>query len=234
VTYLERRKALVKAVKETEHVKIAQQIVATSPEDLDRYMDQAIADGCEGIMVKSIGSDSVYRAGARGFHWIKYKREYKSEMTDTVDLTVVGAFAGRGKRAGTYGALLLASYNEREDIFETVCKCGTGFTDEDLEKLPGLLKPHIIGHVHARVRSKINPDISFTPSLVLEIMGAEITLSPVHTCEQNAIRQNSGLAIRFPRFTGNYRTDKAPEDANTSIEILEMYRKQLKKIEAQV
>jgi len=233
VTYLERRKALVKAVKETEHVKIAQQIVATSPEDVDRYMDQAIADGCEGIMVKSIGSDSVYRAGARGFHWIKYKREYKSEMTDTVDLTVVGAFAGRGKRAGTYGALLLASYNEREDIFETVCKCGTGFTDEDLKKLPGLLKPHIIGHVHARVRSKINPDISFTPSLVLEIMGAEITLSPVHTCEQNAIRQNSGLAIRFPRFTGNYRTDKAPEDANTSIEILEMYRKQLKKIEAQ-
>lgn len=233
LTYPERRKALVKAVKETEHVKIAQQIVATRPEDLDRYMNQAIADGCEGIMVKSIGADSVYKAGARGFHWIKYKREYKSEMTDTVDLVVVGAFAGRGKRAGTYGAILLASYNEREDIFETVCKCGTGFTDEDLKKLPEILKPHIIGHIHARVRSKITPDVSFTPSLVLEVMGAEITLSPVHTCEQNSIRQGSGLAIRFPRFTGKYRTDKAPEDANTSLEILEMYKKQLKRIEVE-
>jgi len=233
LTYPERRKALVKAIKETEHVKIAQQIVATKPEDLDRYMDQAIADGCEGIMVKSVGADSVYKAGARGFHWIKYKREYKSEMTDTVDMAVVGAFAGRGKRAGTYGALLLASYNEREDIFETVCKCGTGFTDEDLKRLPDLLRPHIIGHIHARVRSKITPDVSFTPSIVLEVMGAEITLSPVHTCEQNAVRQGSGLAIRFPRFTGKYRTDKAPEDANTSLEILEMYKKQLKRIEAE-
>ena len=68
--------------------------------------------------------------------------------------------------------------------------------------------------------------------LVLEVIGAEITLSPVHTCEQDAIRQGSGLAIRFPRFTGDYRTDKAPEDANTSREILEMYQRQLKRIEA--
>jgi len=232
-TYPERRKALVRAVREDEHVKIAQQIVATRPEDLDRYMDEAVADGCEGLMVKSIGPDSVYKAGARGFHWIKYKREYKSEMTDTVDLTVVGAFAGRGKRAGTYGALLLASYNEVEDVFETVCKCGTGFKDEDLKKLPEILKPHVIGHAHARVKSKIKPDAWFTPSLVLEVIGAEITLSPVHTCGQNAVRQGSGLAIRFPRFTGNYRTDKAPEDANTSREIQEMYGKQLKRIEVQ-
>jgi len=230
--YPERRKALVKAVRETQHVKIAQQLITTRPEDLDRYMHQAITDGCEGLIVKSIGPDSVYKAGARGFHWIKYKREYKSEMTDTVDLVAVGAFAGRGKRAGTYGALLLAAYNEREDMFETVCKCGTGFTDEDLRRLPEALKSHVIGHVHARVRSKVTPDVWFAPFLVLEVIGAEITLSPVHTCEQNAIRQGSGLAIRFPRFTGNYRTDKAPEDANTSHEILEMYQKQLKRIEA--
>lgn len=233
LTYPERRKALLKAIKEMDHVKIAQQIVTTQPKDLDRYMDQAVSDGCEGLIVKSIGADSIYKAGARGFHWIKYKREYKSEMTDTVDLVVVGAFAGRGKRAGTYGALLLTSYNEKEDIFETVCKCGSGFTDEDLQKLPQILKQYITGHTHARVRSKITPDVSFTPSVVLEVIGAEITLSPVHTCGQDAIRSGSGLAIRFPRFTGNYRTDKAPEDANTSHEILEMYKKQLKRIEAE-
>jgi DNA ligase-1 len=231
LTYPERREALTNAVKETQHVKVAQQMIVTQPDQLDQYMHQAVADGCEGLMVKSVGADSLYKAGARGFNWIKYKREYKSEMTDTVDLVVVGAFAGRGKRAGTYGALLLASYNDKEDIFETVCKCGTGFSDEDLKKLPEALRPYLIGHIHARVRSKIEADVWFTPSLVLEVIGAEITLSPVHTCEQDTIRRGSGLAIRFPRFTGNYRTDKAPEDANTSHEVLEMYRKQLKRIE---
>jgi len=74
-------------------------------------------------------------------------------------------------------------------------------------------------------------DVWFEPVVVLEILGAEITLSPIHTCAMNAIRQGSGLAIRFPRFTGNYRLDKAAEDATTINEIFEMYRRQLKKIE---
>jgi len=65
---------------------------------------------------------------------------------------------------------------------------------------------------------------------VLEILGAEITLSPIHTCAMDSIRKGSGLAIRFPRFTGNYRVDKSAEDATTTGEIVEMYRKQLKKI----
>jgi DNA ligase-1 len=228
--YPERRRTLTKTVNETDHVKIAKQTVVDDPEELDRFMTQAIGDGCEGVMAKSLGSDSTYKAGARGFHWIKYKREYKSEMTDTVDLVAVGAFAGRGKRAGSYGAMLLASYNDKDDVFETVCKCGSGFTDEDLKKLPETMKSHRISHKHARVKSRMTPDVWFTPFLVLEVIGAEITLSPIHTCEENVIRQGSGLAIRFPRFTGNYRTDKAPEDANTSHEVLEMYKGQLKKI----
>jgi DNA ligase-1 len=181
-------------------------------------------------MCKSIAEDSVYQAGARGWLWIKYKRDYKSEMTDTVDLVVVGAFHGRGKRAGTYGALLLAAYNPDNDTFEIVTKCGTGFTDEDLAKLPEMMKKHVISHKHPRVNSMIETDIWFEPKVVIEVLGAEITLSPIHTCAMDAIRKGSGLAIRFPRFTGNYRLDKAAEDATTSNEIVEMYQKQLKKI----
>jgi DNA ligase-1 len=70
----------------------------------------------------------------------------------------------------------------------------------------------------------------FEPSVTIEVLGAEITLSPIHTCALDSVRKGSGLAIRFPRFTGNYRPDKAPEDATASGEILEMYRNQLKKI----
>jgi DNA ligase-1 len=228
--YPVRRKTLESVVREGDRVKLAKHIITGDVKELETFFLEAIEAGCEGLMCKSIAEDSVYQAGARGWLWIKYKRDYKSEMTDTVDLVVVGAFHGRGKRAGTYGALLLAAYNPDNDTFETVTKCGTGFTDEDLAKLPEMMKKHVISHKHPRVNSMIEADVWFEPKVVIEVLGAEITLSPIHTCAMDAIRKGSGLAIRFPRFTGNYRLDKAAEDATTSNEIVEMYQKQLKKI----
>ncbi len=225
-----RREALAKLIRRNERLDLSRQIIVTKPEQLDDFMQQAVADGCEGLMIKSIGPDSIYKAGARGWGWIKYKREYKSEMQDTVDLVVVGAFAGRGRRGGTYGALLLAAYDEKDDVFRTACKCGSGFKDEDLAKLPDILEKFKISHRHPRVDSKIVPDTWFVPGLVLEVIGAEITLSPIHTCGMNSIRPGAGLAIRFPRFTGKYRTEKSPEDATTTKEIVEMYRSQLKQL----
>ncbi|MHC1564139.1 MAG: ATP-dependent DNA ligase [Candidatus Hecatellaceae archaeon] len=229
----QRRRKLEKVIKRSERVQLSQAMVASDVEELEKFFEKAIEDGCEGVVVKSIGDDSVYQAGARGWLWIKYKRDYKSVLTDTVDLVAVGAFHGRGKRAGTYGALLMAAYDKQNDLFKTVCKVGTGFTDEDLAKLPKLFKDNVLPHRHARVESQIEADVWFVPAVVLEIVGAEITLSPIHTCAMNRIRAGSGLAIRFPRFTGRYRTDKAPEDATTVEEIVEMYLRQLKKIEAE-
>ncbi len=228
--YPVRRKALEKAIMASDRVRTAKHMITNKAEELEKFFEEAIEDGCEGLVCKSIAKDSIYQAGARGWLWIKYKRDYKSEMTDTVDLVVVGALYGRGKRAGTYGALLLASYNPESDTFETVTKCGTGFTDEDLAKLPKMMQKHVIPRKHPRVQSTLEADIWFEPSVVLEILGAEITLSPIHTCAMDSIRKGSGLAIRFPRFTGNYRPDKAAEDATTSAEVVEMYRGQLKKI----
>ncbi len=228
--YPERRKALEKTVKEDVRICTAKQRQVGTVKELEEFFEEAIADGCEGVVCKAIGVDSVYQAGARGWLWIKYKRDYKSEMKDTVDLVVVGAFHGRGKRAGTYGALLLATYNKKTDVFETVTKLGTGFTDKDLKEMPGLLRKHEIPKKHSRVLSLLKADVWFEPSVVLEVLGAEITLSPIHMAAMDSIRKGSALAIRFPRFTGKYRTDKAPEDATTSDEIVEMYRNQLKKI----
>jgi DNA ligase-1 len=228
--YPTRRKTLERVVEKSDRTKVADYMIAKNAVELEKFFLEAIENGCEGLVCKSIGKDSVYQAGARGWLWIKYKRDYKSEMTDTVDLVVVGAFHGRGKRAGAYGALLLAAYNPQNDTFETVTKCGTGFTDEDLAKLPKILQRHIVQHKHPRVNSTLQADVWFEPSVTIEVLGAEITLSPIHTCALDSVRKGSGLAIRFPRFTGNYRPDKAPEDATTSGEILEMYRNQLKKI----
>jgi DNA ligase-1 len=227
-----RRRQLEKAIKKSDRVRAAKQIRTGNVKELEEFFEEAIEDGCEGLICKSVGKDSVYQAGARGRQWIKYKRDYKSEMTDTVDLVVVGAFHGRGKRAGTYGALLLAAYNHETDTFETVTKLGTGFTDEDLKKLPEMLQAHLVPRKHSRVQSKLEADVWFEPKVVLEVLGAEITLSPIHVCALDSVRKGSGLAVRFPRFTGNYRTDKAAEDATTSVEVLEMYRNQLKQISA--
>ncbi len=229
-TYPTRRKALENTLRGNDTAKVAKHIIAHSTKELEEFFEEAIENGCEGLICKAIGKDSVYQAGARGWLWIKYKRDYKSEMTDTVDLVVVGAFHGRGRRAGTYGALLLATYNKERDVFETVTKCGTGFTDKDLAGFPEILKKHEVPRKHSRVLSTLEADIWFEPAVVLEILGAEITLSPIHTSAMDSVRKRSGLAIRFPRFTGKYRTDKAAEDATTSEEVLEMYHKQLKKI----
>jgi len=230
--YPSRRTQLEKVIKENDRVKPAKQIKTSNLKELEKFFEEAIEDGCEGLICKSVGTDSIYQAGARGWMWIKYKRDYKSEMTDTVDLVVVGAFHGRGKRAGTYGALLLATYNHESDTFETVTKLGTGFTDEDLKKLPDLLRNHMVPRKHSRVQSTLIADVWFEPKVVLEVLGAEITLSPIHVCAIDSIRKGSGLAIRFPRFTGKYRTDKTAEDATTSTEVVEMYRNQLKQIGA--
>jgi DNA ligase-1 len=225
-----RRRNLEKIIEQSNHIKVADYIVTDNPDELERFFEKAVQSGCEGLVCKSVTKDAVYQAGARGWLWIKYKRDYKSEMTDTVDLVVVGAFHGRGKRAGTYGALLLAAYNPEKDMFETVTKCGTGFKDEDLEKLPKIMEKHQIPRRHPRVNSTLNADIWFEPKVVIENIGAEITLSPIHVCAMNAIRKGSGLAIRFPRFTGNYRLDKSAEDATSVKEIIDMYRSRLKKV----
>jgi DNA ligase-1 len=228
--YETRHRKLEEIVGRSDQVSCAESLLVDNVAELERFFERAVESGCEGLICKSLSDDSVYQAGARGWMWIKYKRDYKSEMTDTVDLTVVGAFHGRGKRAGTYGALLLAAYNPDKEVFETVTKCGTGFTDEDLENLPKMMKEHKTKSKSPRIESTLEADIWFEPYVVLEVLGAEITLSPIHTCAINEIRQGSGLAIRFPRFTGNYRIDKSAKDSTTSQEILEMYRNQLKSL----
>jgi len=123
--------------------------------------------------------------------------------------------------------MLLATYTPDTDTFETVTKCGTGFTDKDLAKIPEMLQKHVIPRKHSRVQSMLEADVWFEPTVVLEILGAEITLSPIHTCAYNRLRKSSGLAVRFPRFI-RYRDDKAPEDSTKVEEVEEMYRSQLK------
>ncbi|MDJ0272421.1 MAG: ATP-dependent DNA ligase [Aigarchaeota archaeon] len=228
-----RRKKLEEIVVEGERMRLSTGRMVETPMEVEKFFAEAVEAGCEGLMIKSVDEESVYRAGARGWQWIKLKRDYRSEMIDTVDLVVVGAFHGRGRRKGRFGALLMAVYNPEKDVFQTVCKVGSGFKDVDLETLTERVNRLRLDAKHPRVEALMEPDVWVQPSLVLEIIGAEVTLSPVHTCAWDVVKQGYGLGIRFPRFTGRVRDDKKPEDATTDSEIVEMYRSQLKKVEAE-
>ncbi|BEP18643.1 ATP-dependent DNA ligase [Pyrofollis japonicus] len=224
-----RRETLEKIIEQQETWRLAEGIVTNSAEELEKFFLKAIEDGAEGVMAKAIHEKSIYQAGARGWLWIKYKRDYKSEMTDTVDLVVIGAFYGRGRRGGKFGALLMAAYDPDSDTFKSVCKVGSGFTDEDLERLDDMLKPYIRDRKPARVDSQMKPDVWVEPALVAEVIGAELTLSPIHTCCYGWVKPGAGISIRFPRFV-RWRPDKGPEDATTTKELYEMYKRQLRRI----
>jgi DNA ligase-1 len=172
--------------------------------------------------------DAPYRAGARGSNWLKLKREYRNELGDSLDLVVIGAFFGRGKRTGKYGTLLLASYNQDQDTFDSICKVGTGFTDEHLDQFYQILSSKVTIKKNPRINSGMEADVWFEPELVIEIVASEITLSPVHTAAKDIVRKGSGLALRFPKFTGKIRMEKAPEDATTNDEVVALYRSQKK------
>lgn len=228
--FTKRRDILEEIIKVSDRSRIVEYSITHGVGELEEFFEKAVQQGTEGVICKAIGPESIYQAGSRGFLWIKYKREYRSEMTDTVDLVVVGAYYGRGRRAGVYGSLLMAVYVPETDTFRTITRLGAGFTDKNLTELPQILEPYKIPTPHPRVEAKERPDVWFVPAVVLEVIGAEITLSPLHTAGLDLFRRRSGLAIRFPRFTGRFRFDKSAEDATTEQEIINMYRVRLRKV----
>ena len=225
--YLERRAALEEGFEIGDNVQMTTMRMVGSPEEGEEFFANAIGARCEGIMAKSVAPDSVYRAGSRGFLWIKYKKDYQQALTDSFDLAVVGAFYGMGKRAGRYGALLMAAYDGETGRFETVCKLGTGFDDAFLDAMPALLDGSLSESKPSSVDAEMVPDVWFEPAVVLEVVAAEITLSPIHTAAKDVLKEGSGLGIRFPRFTGRVRDDKTPEQCTTVSEIVEMYGMQV-------
>ena len=224
--YLERRKLLEKIIKQDNFARLIPMSVIESEEQILEVLENSINSGCEGLMLKHL--DSTYRAGIRGSNWLKLKREYQNDLGDSLDLVVVGAFFGKGRRTGKYGTLLLATYNDEEDTFPSICKVGTGFTDESLDQLYQILSPKVTLKKNPRIVSEMEADVWFEPELVIEIVASEITQSPIHKTALDKIKENAGLALRFPKFTGKIRTEKNSEDASTDEEVIALFKVQKK------
>ena len=218
--YRERRAELVSRILKNAIIEPAEMEETDDPARVRLIFETAIARGFEGIVAKR--PDSPYAAGSRNFNWIKLKRSYKGALSDTVDLCLVGYFRGGGKRARFgIGTVLAAVFDPDSDLFKTVTKVGTGFSDEEWVRLRERLDTVVVSHKPARVDSKMEPDVWVQPTFVITVAADEITRSPMHTCGADA--QGVGYALRFPRVQGFLREDKRPEDANTVKDIIELY-----------
>ncbi len=221
--YLKRREVLSNILKETESIKFSHQTIADNTDEIDSFFHHALENSCEGVMGKGVGEDSIYQAGARGWNWVKYKADYVDKLSDSFDLVILGAEFGKGKRAGKYGTFLLGCFDVEESIYQTFTRVATGFSDDDLAHFFEILKP-LEREKPKEVLSDIDCSVWFDPKIVIEITGAEITKSQMHTCSRGYFdNENDGLALRFPRFTGKLVDDRPPEQATSNEEIRTIY-----------
>ncbi|KAK1922099.1 putative DNA ligase [Papiliotrema laurentii] len=199
----------------------------SSTEEIQAFLEESVKDGCEGLMVKMLTTPaSTYEPSRRSINWLKLKKDYLSGVGDSLDLVVVGAYHGKGKRTNVYGAFLLACYDPDSENFQTICKIGTGFSDEILLSFYETLKPLEIETARSDLEvGGAKPDVWFEPKIVWEVLTADLSLSPVYTAGHGLVDPR-GISLRFPRFI-RVRDDKTADEATTAEQVSDFYQRQV-------
>ena len=194
-------------------------------EELTTFLDESVEAGTEGLIVKTL-ADS-YEPSKRSSHWLKLKKDYIDGVGDTFDCVPIGAWYGRGKRTGVFGSFLLAVYNADQEEYQTICKIGTGFSEELLKQFAESMKTDIIAEPkkYYRFSDSLTPDVWFEAKVVWEVKAADISISPAHLAGVGLVDENKGISIRFPRLV-RVRDDKGPEDSTSPEQLAEMYQAQ--------
>jgi DNA ligase 1 len=221
--YEKRFEMVNEVLRESDTLVIAPLTKTDSVEVLTRELLDNISRGLEGVVAKRL--DSPYQAGARNFNWVKLKRVASGELTDTIDVVLLGYYGGKGKRAEFgAGAFLAGVYDSDRDEFVTISKLGTGLSDEGWREIHKQVSRLEVSQKPARVNSILIPDVWLQPEIVVEVLADEITPSPRHTAGK--VGNEPGFALRFPRIISFRSQDKKPEDATTVREIREMFQQQ--------
>ncbi len=196
VKYSERWETLKEIIDEKEwSIRLADRAV-TEEEAKVQYMQQeALSDGHEGIMMKAL--DAEYKPGNRVGYMVKLK-----PVMETLDLAIIGAKWGEGRRSNWLSRLKLGCYNEETGEYEMIGRMATGLTDEQLEEITEKLEPLII--------DEDGRDVTVTPDVIVEAEYEEIQKSPNYS---------SGYALRFPRMK-QFREDKNEADSMEKVENL--------------
>jgi DNA ligase-1 len=127
------------------------------------------------------------------------KKDYLAGVGDSLDLVVVGGYYGKGKRTNVYGAFLLACYDADSEEYQTICKIGTGFSEEALAAHYTALQPLETDKARGDVKvGGAKPDVWFEPKVVWEVLTADLSLSPVYTAAQGLVGAVSFGRLLFP------------------------------------
>ncbi len=202
----QRTKLLRKIIKNKKyHLKTSSQLITSDEKKAEKFYEQALKDGQEGLMIKSLSSP--YKPGARVGHMLKLK-----PAENELDLVITGAEYGKGKRVGILSSFTLSCFDKETNQFLEVGKASTGLKEkEDLGlsfiELTNLLKPLIV--------KESGRDVTIKPKIVVTIIYQNIQRSPNY---------KSGFALRFPRIV-RLRHDKHKENINTLKEISEDYNR---------
>lgn len=126
---------------------------------------------------------------------MQLKKDYLSGVGDSLDLVVVGAYYGKGKRTNWYGAFLLACYDPDSENYQTICKIGTGFSEELLKQFYDELHPlELTGGARGNIEvGGAKPDVWFEPKIVWEVLTADLSLSPVYTAAHGLVSCHCSL-----------------------------------------
>jgi DNA ligase-1 len=209
-----RRKKLEEIIIERDELRLVESVMINSTEELVDFFNKARSEGNEGIMAKSIQDDAIYQAGNRGFLWLKLKSLEGGKLKDSVDVVLVGAFYGKGRRTGVIGTYIGAVYDPETDRFIAFTRFFSGLTDELSESLTKDMENRIVDRKPRNVICEDFPDIWLLPEVVMEITGDEITISDKFA--------TLGYSLRFPVFK-RIRDEKSPKDITTIEEIKELY-----------